>query len=145
MNIGMEFMKTMMTFIAITLATAIMGQSADDVTGVWMVQDEDAYIKIFEKDGKYFGEVTWLKDPYDENGNPRTDPDGNKIKGMTIMKDFVFDEDEWVDGTVYDAEKGDTYHGSMKLQGNDKLKLRGSLDSFGLIGRTETWTRMQQR
>lgn len=125
--------------------TSIIAQHPDDVIGVWLVENEDAYIKITKKQGKYFGTVTWLKEPYDKNGQPITDPEGREIAGMEIMKDFVFSEDEWVDGTVYDAETGKTYHGSIQLDGEDKLKLRGSLDTFGLIGRTATWTRLNTR
>ena len=64
---------------------------------------------------------------------------------MELMKGFVFEDDEWVDGTVYDAETGKTYYGSMELENSNTLNLRGSLDSFGLIGRTETWTRVNER
>lgn len=131
--------------ISLLASIALSFQNPNAIEGVWMVESEDAYIKIFEDDGKFFGRVTWLKEPYDENGDPITDDDGNPIQDMVIMKDFIYEDGKWVDGTLYDAEEGKTYYGSMELDGREKLKLRGSLDSFGLIGRTETWTRMNQR
>ncbi len=138
-------MKSLLSFCFLLLFSPLFAQNADDVLGLWLVQDKDAYIRIYERDGKYFGRVTWIEEPYDENGKPVTDPDGNPIFEMEIMKDFVFEDDEWVDGTVYDAELGKTYYGSMELENYDTLNLRGSLDSFGLFGRTETWTRLEER
>ena len=43
------------------------------------------------------------------------------------------------DGRLYDPESGNTYSGSMTLDGN-KLKLRGYI-GLALLGRTEVWTR----
>jgi uncharacterized protein (DUF2147 family) len=138
-------MKPLLSICFFLLFSPLVAQNADDVLGLWLVQDKDAYIRIYEKDGKYFGKVTWIAEPYDENGNPVSDSDGNPILEMEIMKGFVFEDNEWVDGTVYDAEMGKTYYGSMEMENNNTLNLRGSLDSFGLIGRTETWTRLEER
>ena len=110
-----------------------------------MVASKDAYVEIYQSKGKFFGKITWLEEPYDKNGNPKKDEKGKEILHMVIMKNFVFEEGEWVDGSVYDAESGKTYHGSMELENPEKLKLRGSIDSFGLLGRTETWTRLQKK
>ena len=127
------------------LSTTLLAQKADDILGTWLTEDKTAYIKIFEKDNEYFGKVTWLEEPYDEDGNPTTDPDGKPVLHMVIIKNFVFEDDEWVDGTVYDAKSGKTYYGSMELDGINELDLRGSLDSFGLMGRTETWMRIEEK
>ncbi|MGB6037350.1 MAG: DUF2147 domain-containing protein [Cryomorphaceae bacterium] len=138
-------MKSLLSVCFLLSFCPLFAQNADDIQGLWLVEDKDAYIRIYEKRGKYFGKVTWIEEPYDENGKPVTDPEGNPILEMEIMKDFVFEEDEWVDGTVYDAETGKTYYGSMELENHNTLNLRGSLDSFGLIGRSETWTRLKER
>lgn len=43
------------------------------------------------------------------------------------------------DGTLYDPKTGKTYHGAMRLAGNE-LHLRGYV-GFSIFGRTETWQR----
>jgi uncharacterized protein (DUF2147 family) len=131
--------------LVLLLSCGTSAQDKDAIIGVWLSENEDAYIKIYEKEGSFWGRVTWLEEPYDENGEPVTDPEGNPIDGMDIMKNFVYDDGQWVDGTIYDAEQGKTYYGSLEPVGRDKLKFRGSLDSGGVIGHTETWTRMQRR
>ncbi|MGN0191790.1 MAG: DUF2147 domain-containing protein, partial [Candidatus Cryptobacteroides sp.] len=47
---------------------------------------------------------------------------------------------EYRGGTIYDPGNGKTYNCSMKLEG-DVLKVRGSLDKRGLLGRTMDWFR----
>jgi uncharacterized protein (DUF2147 family) len=136
-------MKFLQVLLLSFFTTALLAQSANDIEGTWLTEEKTAYIKIYEKDNKFFGKVTWLEEPYDEDGNPKTDPDGKPVLHMEIMKNFIFEDDEWVDGTIYDAKSGKTYHGSIEMDGSDKLDLRGSVDSFGLIGRTETWTRVE--
>jgi uncharacterized protein (DUF2147 family) len=138
-------MKTLFSLVFAFTFSTLFAQNANDLIGLWLVQDKDAYVRIYEKEGKYFGQVTWIEEAYDKNGDPVSDPDGNPILEMVIMKDFVFHKDEWVDGTVYDAEEGKTYYGSIEMTDHDTLNLRGSLDSFGLLGRTEIWTRLQER
>lgn len=43
------------------------------------------------------------------------------------------------DGTLYDPKSGKTYHGQIKLNGN-QLELRGYI-GIPLFGATQTWTR----
>ena len=50
--------------------------------------------------------------------------------------------DEYTGGKIYDPGNGKTYNCSMKVEG-DVLKVRGSLDKRGLIGRTMDWFRVK--
>ncbi|HKK39776.1 MAG TPA: DUF2147 domain-containing protein [Cryomorphaceae bacterium] len=138
-------MKSLLIFGLTLLSTGLWAQKADDIVGLWLVESKDAYIRIFEKNDLYFGKVTWIEEPYDEEGKPRTDPDGEPVLDMEIMKNFEFDGEEWIDGTVYDAKEGKTYYGSIEMEDKNTLKLRGSVDSFGILGRTETWTRLEEK
>jgi uncharacterized protein (DUF2147 family) len=135
----------------LTVLAAIVGfshslfaQKADDVVGVWLVAKEDAKIEIMKRGDQYFGKIVWLKDSLDARGRPLTDLNGKEMMQMEIMKNFEFDDGEWVDGTVYDAEEGKTYYGTLEMPDDNTLELRGSLDRFGLLGRTEEWTRAKK-
>ena len=77
--------------ISLLASIALSFQNPNAIEGVWMVESEDAYIKIFEDDGKFFGRVTWLKEPYDENGDPITDDEGNPIQDMefTVFNFYI--------------------------------------------------------
>lgn len=81
-------------------------KEASNIIGVWMPSEGTAYVKIFkEKDKeKYHGKIVWLKEPNDEAGNPRKNTDGKLILNMLNLKNFVFEDGEWVDGTIYDPK-----------------------------------------
>lgn len=134
---------TTSSFVAPT--NTIKARDASDIVGVWMPSEGTSYIKIFKEKGKekYHGKVVWLKEPNGEDGKPKTDPDGKPILNMLNLRDFVFEDDEWVDGTIYDPKSGNTYYCTIEMKNKNKLEVRGSLDPFGLVGRTDTWVRMK--
>ena len=47
----------------------------------------------------------------------------------------------WRNGTVYDPTSGRTYSAEARLDGSDRLRLRGYL-GIRLLGRTTTWIRV---
>ena len=120
---------------------------ANNIVGLWMPSEGTAYVKIFKEKGKekYHGRIVWLKEPNDENGNPKTDPEGKAILNMLNLRDFIFEDGEWVDGTIYDPKTGNTYYCTIEMLNKNKLEVRGSLDPFGLVGRTDTWVRMETK
>ncbi|MCU0446922.1 MAG: DUF2147 domain-containing protein [Microscillaceae bacterium] len=120
-------------------------QDAADIVGVWMPSEGTSYIRIFKEKGKekYHGKVVWLKTPNDEQGNPRKDPKGTPIMNMLNLKNFEFKDGKWTNGTIYDPKSGNTYYCTIEMVNKDKIEVRGSIDSFGLVGRTDTWVRMK--
>lgn len=117
----------------------------DAILGGWINGDDDAKIEIYKSGNKYYGKITWLRNPNEDNGTPKVDdenPDKSKqtqpIMGLVILKNFVFEDGYWKNGTIYDPKNGKTYDCEMWLDGKTGLKLRGY---WGIIYRTETWTR----
>lgn len=49
-------------------------------------------------------------------------------------------KNKYKDGKIYDLGTGKTYYCKMELKG-DTLKLRGSVDKFGIAGSTQEWKR----
>ncbi len=126
---------------------------AQTPVGTWMIATEDAKVEIFEvvEEGlkSLQGKITWLKEPSDKDGIPKTDVENSDAKlktrpilGMVFLKDFKLDKSEWSGGSIYDAKSGKTYKATMKLDGDDTLKLRGYV-GVPLFGRTEVWKRTQ--
>jgi len=128
---------------------------ADDIVGVWLNQDKDAHITIYKEGEKFYGKISWLKEPIDSiTGKPKVD-DKNKdvslqnrpVMGLLLLKDFVFDgDDEWEDGEIYDPKSGNDYSCYMEFPDNDnkdKLKIRGYI-GISLFGRTDYWTRVKE-
>lgn len=65
------------------------------------------------------------------------------ILGLTILRGFHRDGDEWDGGTILDPRSGNVYSSQMRLgDGGRKLLVRGYL-GISLLGRTQTWTRAE--
>jgi len=127
--------------------------AAGDVLGKWLNEDKDAHVEIFMKGDKYFGKLVWIKVPNDpETGKPKLDkhnPDPELQKrpslGLELLTNFVFDDDEWEDGEIYDPKTGKTYSCYMEFPDEDnlnKLKIRGYV-GVSLLGKTTYWTRVK--
>ncbi|MCC5921844.1 MAG: DUF2147 domain-containing protein [Cyclobacteriaceae bacterium] len=130
---------------------SVFAQDADAIKGEWLTSNEDAHIKIYKAtNGKYYGKISWLKDPLDENGNPLKDnlnPDNSKreqeIMGLILLKGFEYTDDNfWDNGKIYDPEKGKEYSSNLKLKDANTLEVRGYI-GVSFVGRTETWKRHQ--
>ncbi len=140
--------KITLILFGLLLNTLIFSQSYQ-IEGEWFNEEKDAIITIEKgSDNSYFGKITWMKFPNDENGNPKTDPlnDDENLRsrsrlGMKIMYDFVYDgEDEWDDGEIYDPKSGNTYSGTINMISKNRLNLRGYV-GISWFGRTSHWTR----
>ena len=124
---------------------------ADDILGIWLNEDKDAHIEVYKEGDIYFGKIIWLKDPNEEDtGLPKLDDENpdeelqkRPIMGLLLLKDFVFDEDEWNDGTIYDPNNGKTYSCYMRMDSMDYLRIRGFI-GISLLGRTTYWTRVKE-
>lgn len=142
----MKRLLILLTFAVVSPLSLLADE--DDILGEWYTTDKEAIVEISECNQGICGTITWLKEPNDEDGNPRTDennPDKDKrdkpVIGKKILFGFEYDGDnKWVDGNIYDPKNGKTYSCKMTLNG-DKLDVRGYV-GFSFLGRTETWTRV---
>lgn len=131
--------------------TSIAQNEADKIIGTWMTGEKKGKITIYKKGNKYYGKLSWLKDPNDKNGNPLKDkenPDESlrdrPILGLEILSGFEYDDDlEWEDGEIYDPESGNVYNCEMELsEDGNTLYVRGYIGySWMGLGRTQEWTR----
>jgi uncharacterized protein (DUF2147 family) len=108
---------------------------ADDVLGIYWSPKKDGKIQIYKRNNKFYGKTIWAIKDRKDTLNPDPKLRNNKIVGLEFLKDFVFDEDEWVDGTVYDPQSGKTYSCKMWLDNGDVM-LKGYI-GISIIGRSE--------
>jgi uncharacterized protein (DUF2147 family) len=152
-------MKKAITLIALailfSIATEVKAQ-ADRIVSIYLaVDDEDnpnSQVKISKaSNGKYYGEIVWLKDPLEDDGseklddkNPDTKLQNRKIMGLRILNDFTYDKrsDEWSGGTIYSPKTGKTYKCYLKFEADGRLKVRGYIGSSWMgLGKTVHWTK----
>jgi uncharacterized protein (DUF2147 family) len=144
-----KFAFMMVVLFSVALIFSSFTPGHESVVGEWYNQPKDATLILFEKDGKVFGKINWMKEP-NENGKPKVDknnPDPAKRNtpafGLVILKNFEkVKENYWENGTIYDPNNGKTYKSNLTLKDKNNLDVRGYI-GFSLLGRTESWTRKE--
>ena len=134
-----------MIFMLMPLVAAF----AQDVVGKWKLEDGTAIVEVYKSGDVYNGKIVWLKNPTEADGTPAVDdlnPDPQlrkrQVLGLNMLSGLKQNGGEYTGGKIYDPGNGKTYNCSMKVEGNI-LKVRGSLDKKGLIGRTMDWFRVK--
>lgn len=134
-----------MFFMLAPLAAAL----AQDVVGKWKLSDGTAIVEVYQEGNVFNGKIVWLKTPTESDGTPVVDdnnPDPKlrkrQVLGLNMLSGLAKNGGEYSGGTIYDPGNGKTYNCSMRVEG-DLLKVRGSLDKKGLIGRTMDWYRVK--
>lgn len=142
-------MRYLLLLLFTSLSFSSIAQNKDAIVGKWINSTAEAHIDISKRNDKYYGKIVWIKDPKGTEGTVKTDlknPDPNlrkrTILGMEILKDFVYDDGKWTDGSIYDPKSGKTYSCNMTIKDNGQLSMRGYI-GISLIGRSETWKRVK--
>lgn len=138
-------------FLSIIMLAAMSAASfAQEVVGKWKLDDGTAIVEIYKSGDAYNGKIVWLAEPTNPDGTPALDdknPDkalrSRKVMGLNMLSGLKPADGEYSGGKIYDPGNGKTYNCSMKVEG-DVLKVRGSLDKKGLLGRTMDWFRVKE-
>ena len=129
--------------------TPLCALFAQDVVGKWKLDNGTAIVEVYKSGDVYNGKIVWLQNPTEADGTPSVDdknPDvklrTRKLLGLNMLSGLKKSGSEYTGGSIYDPNNGKTYNCSMKVEG-DVLKVRGSLDKRGLVGRTMDWHRVK--
>lgn len=146
----MRKMKIMILFLLVI--TSIFGEEVfkKGYEGYWMLPDRTGILKIVrQEDGEYTGNLVWLREPIYPKGDPmegmekrdRRNPDKSlrdrKSIGLKVVGKLYLKDGELKGGYIYDTLHGWTYHGKAKQIEENLVKLRGSLDRWGIFGITK--------
>lgn len=141
-------MKKIYCIIALVLFAATSAV-AQDVIGKWKLEDGSAIVEVYQEGDVFNGRIVWLEKPTEADGSPAVDdnnPDkalrSRQLIGLNMLHGLKAADGEYSGGKIYDPGNGKTYNCSMKVEGKT-LKVRGSLDKRGLLGRTMDWFRVE--
>lgn len=135
-------------FVLMFLAVSASAQ-VDKIVGKWKTIDdkdgsEKSIVNIFKaSDGKYYGKVEKLfKEPNKKCTECEGENKDKPVLGMTVLNNMVEKDGTLTGGTIIDPANGKVYKCNVSLDTNTgKLKVRGSLDKRGVIGRTQHWVK----
>jgi uncharacterized protein (DUF2147 family) len=136
-------------FLVALLAAPVV--HAANPTGLWWAEGGAAQVEIMRCGDALCGRVVWLRSPLDEGGclvrdaeNPDPALRKRSLIGIDLLQDLrpsAGDLEEWTGGEIYDPTSGRTYRAVLRMDGGDRLRLRGYL-GIELLGRTTTWIRV---
>jgi uncharacterized protein (DUF2147 family) len=128
-------------FLSVLLAAASAASAESGLTGEWADQDGYAHIRIENCGGRYWGAVSWEKEPGGvDKKNPDASKRGEPTLGMPVLLAMKEVEPNHGEGEIYNSQNGKTYSGSITLTGRNRLKVRGCVLGF-LCGGQE-WRRV---
>ncbi len=124
--------------------------NTDVIVGTWQNSTGKGHIQIYKNNGKFFGKISWLQEPFDKNtGRPKVDeknPDPaqrkNPIMGLVMLHDFSYEEGEWKNGKIYLPTEGKEYNAYIRFRDANTLAVRGYV-GISLFGKTDVWTRVK--
>jgi uncharacterized protein (DUF2147 family) len=108
--------------------------------GDWLVEDQDAIIRIDSCGSALCGTVVWTKKQggLDEN-NPDAAKRNRPIMGLQLLLGMKPASDGRWEGDVYNPENGKTYASRMWLKSDDTLRIEGCV--LGFLCGGQDWTR----
>lgn len=121
------------------------------ITGKWYTIDEDgnkkSLVNIYQTPaGTYEGVIEKLLtgDTNRKCIECKDDKKDKRIAGMVIVTNMKIDEEKLSGGKILDPANGKEYNCTMSFDSKTgMLKVRGSLDKSGMIGRNQAWVRAE--
>ena len=119
-----------------------------NANGVWLTESKKAHVEIYDCGDKLCGKIVWLKEPNDEQGNPKVDKENSDeskrilpLMGSNMISDMVRASSKlWKDGEIYNAEDGKTYSSKMEMIDDKTLEVSGCVF---IICKDQTWLRVE--
>jgi len=144
-------MKRSVIYSVIFVFAGIISMQAQSVIGKWKTIDDEtgaakSIVEIYQNNGKVYGKVVQVLEKGKEDKvceECKGDKKNKPIKGMVIIDGLSKNDDEWDGGKILDPKSGKEYKCVIRLENENKLKVRGYV-GFSLLGRTQYWTRVKE-
>lgn len=140
-------MKTKILMAAATLAAALASPAlAADPTGLWQTPTNGGQVRIARCGQALCGTLVTsnhiradanARDEHNRNAELR----GRTLRNLPMLTGFTGGPTEWRGGSVYNPADGGTYRGTITMQNDNTLRLRGCI--VAPLCKTQNWTRIQ--
>ena len=132
-------MKYKVTYLLIAVfftLSCYAQKNPDAILGKWMSEDNNLEVEVYKEAGLFKAKVVWFDDSDDKSKpwntrldekNPKKELRTRKIAGMEVLSGLTYDEDddEWVDGVIYDSNSGKEWSSKVWINKSNQLKVRG--------------------
>lgn len=140
-------MRSLILFIATFSSMFGLAQNKGDlILGKWITDNGDSQIEFYQKEGKYYGKIIWLKEHLKPDGTAKTDiknpnPAMRKtpVIGLVIISELEFKNGQFVNGKIYSLKEGKTLDCAILSENNRELKITISKSLFST---SRIWKRL---
>lgn len=144
---------TLLIALSLPCVSPAVGQNeakARSPAGLWRTVDDKTgqpkgEVRIFERDGHWFGQIVRVYDSHDAQSRCDRCSDerkGKEILGLIILREMSPTQGEYGGGDILDPDTGKVYRCKLRVADNgEKLDVRGFI-GFSMLGRTQTWFRV---
>ncbi len=122
-----------------TTNTFAQPQPADVILGDWMDPKKETVVHCFKSNGKYYGRLVWMQN-LSSPGQPVSKQDEKHLNYL-VLKDFEFENSEWVNGIIHQPKTNKTYTAYLKLINNDSMEVIG-YKLFRFLSESQIFTRV---
>lgn len=143
--------KPFLAAVILILSFTAFGQKipAEMIVGTW--QCDDYKIEIFKSGDTFSGKLLWAKDMFEADGktskkdteNPDKKLRNRPRQGLVHITNLVYEDGEYIDGSLYSVQDGNTYSIKGKLTSLNSLETRG-YKGIPIMGKTFKWKRVKQ-
>lgn len=140
-------MRSLILFITTFSSMFGLAQNKGDlILGKWITDNGDSQIEFYQKEGKYYGKIIWLKKPLKPDGTAKTDiknPNpamrNSSIMGLVIVSELEFKNGQFVNGKIYSPKEGKTLDCAILSENERELKITISKSLFST---SRIWKRL---
>ena len=121
-------------------------ETNDPYLGYWLLPNKKVIVEIQKNNDEYVGYVRWLKEAKYPSGDKmegveqidRNNPNpllrNRKVLNLQVIGGMKKNQkNQLIGGWIYDSWNGKTYYGTASFLNDQTLKLKGSIDKFGLL------------
>jgi len=145
--------NTILVFAVMMLMSISSVAQVGKITGKWYTIDEDgnrkSIVNIYKTPGgQYEGQIEKLLtgDVNRKCVECKGPKNGLRIAGMVVVTGMTVHGEKLSGGKILDPANGKEYACTMTYDSKTgNLKVRGSLDKSGIIGRNQTWLRAENQ
>lgn len=115
--------------------------------GLWLTENGRSVVNVVpckSDSSKVCGKIHWIIEGgmQHDTANPDESQRSRPMCGLELMSGFhQNDAMNWIDGTIYKADEGDTYDATLQMLPSGKMLVRGYV-GMPLFGKSQTWTRV---
>lgn len=145
-GIKIRIMKKLIIIAVMALLSTLafaQDNGGDKILGTYLSEKGTGKVQVTKQNGKYIGTLVWTDiEGAKDVKNPDKSLQSRPLAGTVILKDMVYVDGVWKNGTIYDPESGNTYKSTIKMKSDGNLTLRGYI-GVPALGRNSTWTRVK--